>query len=265
MTVRSGIPVLVVLTALAAQPAGPAPPVVPWSRAGEHVGANVVVEGWVVGVRCSQHACRLAFEPTARHFTAVVHAADFEALPPADLEHRYSGHQVRVHGRVAQEHGRPEIVVRRPGQLELVPEEAPTAGAEKAPARTPSERQEELLGRLATVLDRIEAVTDRLVDTQERLAALLADVEQRQLELQAMLAPAAPEAERPVASVPRRWRYEALRSIKRGMPAAEVERLLGQPSGVEQGDGWSVWHYGSSGSVSFNARGRVEAFTGFPR
>lgn len=262
MRSRSGIPLLVVLTALAARPAAAAPPVVSWSSAGEHVGANVVVEGWVVGVRCSDDACRLAFDPTVSHFTAVVRAADFDVLPPADLEDRYSGHQVRVHGTVVEEDGRPEIVVRRPGQLELVPEAAPPAGAAEAPASP--QRQEELLGRLATVLDRIEAVTDRLADTQERLAALLADIEQRQLELQAMLAPAAPQAEPPGAPAPRRWAYEALRGIKRGMPANEVERLLGQPSGVEQGDGWAVWHYGSTGSVSFNARGRVEAFTGLP-
>lgn len=239
------------------------PPVVDWSQADRHLGEEVVVEGRVVGVECSKQSCQLAFEPTTTQFAAVVEALDFDVFPPRELAARYNGRPVRVRGTVVRPGRRPEIVLRKDAQLELVTEG--TAPAADRQAETPDlvEQQAEILERITTVLDRIESLAEQLAVAEERMVALLGDIEQRQGELQAMLAAmTAPEEEPPLMlERPRRW--EAMRNIKRGMRATDVERLFGPPSQVDQGSGWFVWYYEPGQSVSFDARGRVEAFVGF--
>jgi hypothetical protein len=262
---RSGcVAVLAALSVLGPRAGAAEPPVVDWSQVGEHVGKDVVVEGRVVGVECSRQTCQLAFEPTARRFAAVVEALDFDLFPPHELDARYNGRPVRVRGTVVRPSGRPEIVLRRADQLELLTDAA-APGADAANERPdPLERQAEILERLAAVLERIEALAEQLAAAEERLGAVLDAVEQRQSELQSMLAALAPPAvEPPILPEPRVRRYEAMRGMKRGMSATEVERLFGQPTHVENVGAWSVWHYEPGRSVSFNARGRVEAFVGF--
>ena len=59
--------------------------------------------------------------------------------------------------------------------------------------------------------------------------------------------------------------FEALRTVKRGMTRADVQRLVGQPSYVEPSSGgWTTWYYGYGRSISFDGRGRAQSFVGFP-
>ena len=57
----------------------------------------------------------------------------------------------------------------------------------------------------------------------------------------------------------------ASRSVKRGMSANDVRRLVGDPQIIEpSGNGWTTWSYGYGRSVSFDDRGRAQSLTGFP-
>src|SRR5207302_1195985 len=139
--------------------------VIPWDEAEKHVGEDVVVEGRVLGVRCSQLSCLLAFDPTLNRFTAVVQAANFKDLPPEKLEQR------------------------------------------------------------------------------EAAAAAAAAV-------QASQAPPAPAS---YGEPQPRPAYEALRTVKRGMSATDVRRLVGDPTSVESsGGGWTTWYYGYGRSITFD-------------
>src|SRR5260221_7116740 len=94
--------------------------VVQWSDAEQHVGQTATVEGRVLGIHCSPTSCLLAFDPTFNRFTAVVQAKDFKTLPPETLNASYVGRQVRVKGTIELVDRKPEIVVGRPDDIELV-------------------------------------------------------------------------------------------------------------------------------------------------
>src|SRR2546430_2994833 len=144
--------------------------VIPWDEAEKHVGGDVVVERRVLGVRCSQLSCLLAFDPTLTRFTAVVQAANFKDLPPEKLEQLYSGKQVRVRGKVTQSERKPEIVVRSPADITLTAGERHRDRQERDARREQAEA--EALERLATVLDRLADVTDRMAAAQDRMEAV---------------------------------------------------------------------------------------------
>src|SRR3989475_9611321 len=129
--------------------------VIPWDEAEKHVGEDVVVEGRVLGVRCSQLSCLLAFDPTLNRFTAVVQAANFKDLPPDKLEQLYSGKQVRVRGKVTEREKKPEIVVHSPADVTL------TAGERRRDKQEKEAQRDELQ---AETLDRLTQVLDRLAD-----------------------------------------------------------------------------------------------------
>ncbi len=252
LAIRTVLALAVALPALAA-----AETTVAWDEADKHVGEEATVEGVVVDVHCSPLSCLLAFEPSFNRFTAVVQAHSFDVLPPADLERRYKGKRVLVHGTIKQNDSKPEIVVESPEALALGGgRRRDDRGGERA-AQGPAEA----MGRLADVLARVEELTERLAAVEERMDALLAQMEQRSAALAAAEgAPAAP----PPAAAPARPGYQALRSIKRGMSRADVERLAGPPQYTESGGGgWMTWYYDGGRSVSFDGRGRVQALTGF--
>jgi len=232
---------------------------VPWDEAEKHVGEEVTVEGRVLGVHCSPLSCLLAFDPTFNRFTAVIQAESFGTFPPGDLDRRFSGKRVQVHGKIQMRDGKPEIVVAKTEELELVP------GKKRDDARL-AQAQTETLERLADVLARVEELTERMVATQERVEALLAQIEQTQAALAAAQGEqAAPAAAPSNGQPPPRPAYERLRSVKRGMSRAEVERLIGEPTFVDNGSGgWTTWYYGYGRSVSFDTRGRAQSLMGFP-
>jgi hypothetical protein len=230
---------------------------IPWEEADKHVGEDATVEGRVVDIHCSPLSCLLAFEPSFNRFTAVVQAKSFGALPPDDLKARFHGKVVRVHGRITSRDSKPEISVETPDQIALATgTPKPRAASERTQdaARAESDTME----RMADVLERVADLTERMAAVQERMETLLAQMEQRDAALAAAQAPPpAPEtAQRPA--------YETLRSLKRGMSRGDVERLVGTPEYVENGgQGWTTWYYGGGRSVSFDGRGRVQAFVGF--
>ena len=255
---------LAVLALALALPAAAADETISWEEADKHIGEEVAVEGRVVDVHCSQLSCLLAFEPSFNRFTAVVQARDFGAMPPADLERRYVGKQVRVRGKIEVRDSKPEIVVDRPDAIMLAgPKRTQDRDGEKT-ARAQVEVQVEVMERLADVLARVEDLTERLADVEQRMENLLAQLEQREGALAAVQSPAPGPA--PSYGEPQpRPAFEALRTIKRGMSRSDVERLVGQPQYVENGgNGWTTWYYGYGRSVSFDGRGRAQALVGFP-
>jgi hypothetical protein len=233
-----------------------------WEEADKHVGEDVTVEGRILGVHCSPLACLLAFEPTFNKFTAVVQAANFDKLPPDDLDQRFSGKQVRVQGRIVEREGKPEIIVEDADKIAL--RDAPKRRERE---REQTARQAEVLERIADVLERIEELTERMVDVQERMELMLVNLEERNAEVADVVAQAA----QPPPPLPSgdgdpqpRPGYETLRSIKRGMSRADVERLVGPPQYVERGGGgWVTYYYGFGRSVSFDRRGKAAGFVGF--
>src|SRR5207249_7693317 len=215
--------------------------VIPWDEAEKHVGEEVVVEGRILGVRCSQLSCLLAFDPTLSRFTAVVQAESFKDLPPEKLEQLYSGKQVRVRGKVVESERKPEIVVRSPADITLTAGERHRDRQERDARREQAEA--EALERLATVLDRLADVTDRMAAAQDRMEAVLTRLEQREAAAAAAVqASQAPPAPASYGEPQPRPAYEALRTVKRGMSATDVQRLVGDPTSVESsGGGWTTW------------------------
>jgi hypothetical protein len=258
------IAVPLLLATLLAATAHADAPVIKWDQAEQHVGEDVVVDGLLLGSHCTQQSCILAFDPGFNRLTAVIRAKNFDKIPPQDLDRLYSGRRVRIHGKIEQSDGKPQIIVESPDDLMLVHAERQKEKAAERALKT----QTEVLDRLGDLLERITELTERMAATQQRMDEVLAQMEQREVQLANALAAAQPPPAPPPPSggepQPRPG-FEALRTIKRGMSRADVLRLVGQPSYVEQsGGGWMTWYYGYGRSVTFDARGRTQSFVGFP-
>lgn len=227
-----------------------------WQDARDHVGEDVVVEGVVAAVHCSPLACSLAFEPSFTRFTVTIQARNFDVFPPDELEERFKGKRVRVRGRVETLDGKPRMQVAEADALTLAPEtRVAAAGSDGAPADAAA--QAALAERLDELLDRMDELSERLAMAETRLAELLAYLKQRDRALAAAQTPAPPAG-------PTRPAAQALRSLKRGMSSAEVERLAGPPlAAVSGANGWVTWDYGGGRAVTFDQRGRVASLSGF--
>jgi len=237
-----------------------------WQDAGKHVGEQATVDGVVAAVHCSPLACSLAFEPTFTRFTAIIQAAKFDLFPPDQLEGRYRGKPVRVTGTIEAIDGKPRMQIAKPEAIAIVsPEQRPDATATKdaaeggAEGARVSEAQAEIISRLDEILDRLDALEDRLVATEQRMASLLAYLDQREQSFAAaQMSPVPPSPGRPAPAA------QALRSLKRGMSAGDVERLAGRPDRViDNGNGWTTWDYGAGRAITFDNRGRATSLTGF--
>ncbi|MFN8545373.1 MAG: hypothetical protein U0807_14360 [Candidatus Binatia bacterium] len=238
--------------------AGSEPTTINWDEAESHVGSEVVVKGRVLGVHCSPTACLLAFEPGFNRFTAVIQAEHFDVFPPDRLDDLFSGKRVQVHGTIVEKEKKPEILVAGVNDLKVTLAERRQEQEEAA-----TRQQAELFDRMTGVLEQLVTLTERMAATQERMEMVLAQMEQRQsLLASAQPAPPAP----PAWGEPQpRPAYEALRTVKRGMSPADVERLIGQPESIQYGaGGWVTWSYGFGRSISFDARGRAQSMVGFP-
>ena len=248
----------------AAMPARAAETTVPWDQTEDHVGETVVVEGRVLGVHCSQLSCLLAFDPTFNRFTAVVQAEHFDRFPPDQLDALYSGRKVQVRGTIVTRDRKPEILLSDPADLKLVESKED----KKKQAADAADAQAQLLDRLDAAVASVEQLTERLAATQDRVDQLIAQLE---LTGQAIVAAATPAPPPPPPAPPTygepqpRPGYEALRTVKRGMGANDVRRLIGDPELVEpSGNGWTTWSYGYGRSVTFDDRGRAQSLVGFP-
>jgi hypothetical protein len=242
--------------------------VLAWQDAAKHVGEQATVEGVVAAVHCSPLACSLAFEPTFTRFTAIVQAERFDVFPPSELEPRYKGRRVRLSGTIETIDGKPRMQIASPESLTLAPE----AKSPNAPAAAKDDTrgepggaavgaaEAEVLDRLEEILERLETLSERLAAAEERMAGLMGYLDERErgLAAAAQMSPAPLPPLRPAPAA------QALRSLKRGMSAGDVERLAGRPLGViDSGNGWTTWDYGGGRVITFDARGRAQSLTGF--
>ncbi len=254
------LPLLAVLLASAGALRAAEP--ISWDAAEKHVGEDATVEGRVLGIHCSPISCLLAFDPTFNRFTVVVQAGSFKTFPPDTLDATFVGRKVRVHGTIKAIEKKPEIVVTAPEDLQLVV-------TEQEHAEEKAVDQAEVVERLDAILDRIVDLTERIEATQSRLEQLATVLDQRAVQLaelgaaQSAQPPAPPE---PSYGEPQaRPGYEAMRTLKRGMTTDEVARLVGRPLSVENSaSGVIVWDYGYGRSIAFDRRGRATSLVGFP-
>jgi hypothetical protein len=116
---------------------GAAPPVVPWGEAGKHVGEVVTVEGRVAAARTTDDTCVLEFAPDDSRAFRVVLLIPLLTSAPRHPDRLYLGKPIRATGRVQRFQGRPEMVLRGPGQIEIAEPAAAGAPAEAVPSAAP--------------------------------------------------------------------------------------------------------------------------------
>jgi len=213
---------------------------VPASRAAEHVGTEATVEGRIVATHASPLATVLGFAPNFAGFTATILTAD-RAKFPSDLDQRCRGKLVHVTGLVTAYRGKPEMTLREPSQLLVVPAPNQTpvpleaiAAAPSPVMPTPDRATQEVVQGLALISQRLGALEARVTALERALAAEQAVARER---APALTVGATPDAVRDVL----------------GNPVA-IDRELA---------GGSVWRYGDGHSVTFDRSGRVLRWTGF--
>jgi endonuclease YncB( thermonuclease family) len=94
--------------------------VIPWEEAHRHQGEEIVVEGTIVRTHRAEQVMYLNFHPNWKRYLTVVILAKDLPLFPADPEKAYQGKKVRVRGEVKLYKDRPEMVVRSPGDIEII-------------------------------------------------------------------------------------------------------------------------------------------------
>lgn len=97
------------------------PPRIDWRDAGDWLGRTVTAEGVIVATRNTGKVTYLNFSPNyATDLKIVIFPAE-AARFPRPPEEMYKGVRVRVTGLVQEYNGAPEIIVRLPSQMEIVP------------------------------------------------------------------------------------------------------------------------------------------------
>ena len=113
--------------------------VIPWQSAGSYEGDLVTVEGDVVRARLEADTCVLEFAPGDEKAFHVVLLIPLMTDLPRQPQRLYEGKRVRASGKITSWKGRPEMIVRGPGAIEVVgvaataPETAPAPPATSAP------------------------------------------------------------------------------------------------------------------------------------
>jgi len=106
-----------------ALPAAPAirGTVIPWEEAHRHEGEEIVVEGTIVRTHRAEKVVYLNFHANwKRYLTLVIFVKDLP-LFPGNPETAYKGKKVRARGEVKLYKDRPEMAVRSPGDITVVP------------------------------------------------------------------------------------------------------------------------------------------------
>jgi endonuclease YncB( thermonuclease family) len=94
---------------------------VPWEEAHRHAGEEIAVEGTIVRTHRAAKVLYLNFHPNwKRYLSLVILASDLHRFPQ-DPEKAYKGKKVRARGEVRLYKGRPEMVVRTPEDITVVP------------------------------------------------------------------------------------------------------------------------------------------------
>jgi endonuclease YncB( thermonuclease family) len=113
------VPPGVPATAKKADPTGEA--VVPWEEAHRHVGEEIVVEGTVVRTHRTATVLYLNFHANwKRYLTIVIPAKDLQRFSE-DPEAAFRGKKIRARGEVHLYKDRPEMMVRNPSDIRVVP------------------------------------------------------------------------------------------------------------------------------------------------
>ncbi len=95
--------------------------VIPWEEAHRHEGEEIVVEGTIVRTHRAEKVLYLNFHANwKRYLTLVILVKDLP-LFPGNPETAYKGKKVRVRGEVKLYKDHPEMVVRSPGDITVVP------------------------------------------------------------------------------------------------------------------------------------------------
>jgi hypothetical protein len=132
---------IAVVLLLLARTVGASDPI-PWSDAGNHAGETVTVEGDVAAASSTPDQLVLEFAPGDASAFRVVLIIPIMTDLPRFPERLYQGKRIRASGVVRRFRGRPEMVLRSPGQIEIVdvagPASAPPVAA--APPTTPAPR-----------------------------------------------------------------------------------------------------------------------------
>lgn len=121
--------------------------VIPWQSAASYVGDVVTVEGDVVQGRLEADTCVLEFSPGDDKAFRVVLLIPLLTDLPLQPQRLYEGKRVRVSGKITSWKGRPEMIVRGPGTIEVVgvaagaPATAPAAPPPSAPPTTQPRRR----------------------------------------------------------------------------------------------------------------------------
>lgn len=122
-------PAIAVVLLLLARTVGAADPI-PWNEAGNHTGENATVEGDVAAASSTPDELVLEFAPGDASAFRVVLIIPMMTDLPRFPERLYQGKRIRASGVVRRFRGRPEMVLRTPGQIEIVD----VAGPASAPA-----------------------------------------------------------------------------------------------------------------------------------
>jgi endonuclease YncB( thermonuclease family) len=94
---------------------------VPWNEAGSRVGTEIVVEGTIVRSHRAASALYLNFHPNWKRYVTVVILAEDLPKFPVDPESAFRGKKIRVRGEVTLFRDRPEMIVRDPVRITVVP------------------------------------------------------------------------------------------------------------------------------------------------
>jgi micrococcal nuclease len=91
-----------------------------WGEAGQHIGEYAIVEGTVVRTYNAGNVIFLNFAQEYQGtFTVVIFAEDAAKFPQPP-EQLYLDRHIRVTGEISEYRGTPQIIVRHPGQIEIV-------------------------------------------------------------------------------------------------------------------------------------------------
>jgi len=117
---RKSVLLLIAIVSLGVAVAVYAAKEIPWDEAGRYYGQEATVAGKIVATHNSGKACFLNFHQNwKRYFTAVIFASDFQKFPP-NPEDYYLNKQVKIMGVVKEYKGKPEIILRNPGQIVIL-------------------------------------------------------------------------------------------------------------------------------------------------
>jgi endonuclease YncB( thermonuclease family) len=106
----------------APEPSPPGSPgAIPWEEAHRHAGEEIAVEGTIVRTHRAEKVLYLNFHPNwKRYLSLVIPAAELHRFP-RDPGKAFQGKKVRARGEVTLRKGRPEMVVRSPKDIAIVP------------------------------------------------------------------------------------------------------------------------------------------------